>query len=181
MGQYFKAVVLAPQHDKNEIVASFNPSKFGTGVKQMEHGWLLNPFVKHIESQFTPGQEFYMHRLVWAGDYADCEPGTNNNLYELSKEKEREGKCNWLAKKFRYIVNHTKRVYVDKTKMPDNKGWQIHPLPLLTAEGNEDAGGEYHSCYPDYRLVGTWARDIISVEETIPDGYSCLAPRFIEK
>lgn len=181
MGQYFKAVVLAPQADTTEIVASFDSWDYESGDKQMEHAWRLNPYVNTVESLFTKDGKFYMHRLVWAGDYADDEPGTDNNLYELSKEKKQKVECRILGDTLRYIVNHSKRQYVDKTQIPSVNGWQIHPLPLLTAEGNEDAGGEYHSCYPDYHLLGAWARDIISVEEAIPAGYSRLKPRFIEK
>lgn len=182
MGQYFKAVVLAPQSDKAENEASFESWKYGSGSKQMEHSWCGNFYVSTIEKHFIPGGEFYKHRLVWAGDYADAEAGSDSNLYELSEEKERNGECCKLDDTFRYVVNHSKRQYVDKAQIPvDSDGWQIHPLPLLTAEGNEDAGGEYHSCYPDHHLLGVWARDVISVEETVPAEYTQLKPRFIER
>ena len=62
----------------------------------------------------------------------------------------------------KYIVNHDKKQFVDKTKVPkDADGWRIHPLPLLTCEGNGRGGGDYHG---KSELVGSWARDIISVE-----------------
>lgn len=51
---------------------------------------------------------------------------------------------------------------VDKTLLPENNGWTVHPLPLLTAEGNGRGGGDYHEQNPDIELVGTWARDSIS-------------------
>ena len=63
----------------------------------------------------------------------------------------------------RYIVNHTKKEYVDKDIVPEDKeGWKVHPLPLLTCEGNGRGGG-------DYRLwnefIGYWSRDKISIEK----------------
>jgi hypothetical protein len=39
---------------------------------------------------------------------------------------------------------------------------------LLTVEGNGRGGGDYHT---DSTLVGSWARDIISVEMTISDTF----------
>ena len=54
----------------------------------------------------------------------------------------------------------------------------IHPLPLLTAEGNGRGGGDYYGS--DMELVGTWARDVISVERQVPEGYSELVCNFTE-
>lgn len=181
MGQYFRAVVLAPKTNKTEIKASFISWDYESGDKQMEHAWRKNPYVMTVESHFIKGGELYMHALVWAGDYAGNEPNKDDNLYHLAREMARKGKCRKLPTTYRYVVNHTKRQFVDKDAVPVNNGWQIHPLPLLTAEGNEDAGGEYHSDYPDHHLIEVWARDIISIEETSPEGYSELKVRFIEK
>jgi hypothetical protein len=61
---------------------------------------------------------------------------------------------------YTYIVNHTKKVYVKKTG-------DLHPLPILTAEGNGRGGGDYHG--PNIDMVGTWARDVISMENEAPD------------
>jgi hypothetical protein len=55
---------------------------------------------------------------------------------------------------------------------PDKDGWQIHPLPLLTCEGNGRGGGDYGG--NDQNLVGLWARNTISVSNDIPDGYEEL-------
>ena len=62
---------------------------------------------------------------------------------------------------FRYIVNHSKKLFVDKEKLTSN----IHPLPLLTCEGNGRGGGDYGG---SSELVGSWARDVISVERLAP-------------
>jgi hypothetical protein len=62
---------------------------------------------------------------------------------------------------------------VDKTKSKS-----IHPLPLLICEGNGRGGGDYDGS--NYDLCGTWARDVISMEETIPDNYIELICDFYE-
>jgi hypothetical protein len=49
-------------------------------------------------------------------------------------------------------------------------------LPLLTAEGNGRGGGDYRG--ENENLIGSWARDIISVEMEIPDGYDELVCEF---
>ena len=76
-------------------------------------------------------------------------------------------------RKIRYLVNHDKKVFVGKTKVPkDSDGWQIHPLPLLTCEGNGRGGGDFRGVSD---LVGSWSRDIISAEKLkadIPKDYT---------
>jgi len=63
--------------------------------------------------------------------------------------------------KAKYLVNHDKQEFVDKTKVPkDKEGWQIHPLPLLTCEGNGRGGGDFRG---ENKLIGVWARNRISV------------------
>jgi hypothetical protein len=64
----------------------------------------------------------------------------------------------------KYVVNHDKKQFVDKTKVTkDADGWQIHPLPFLTCEGNGRGGGDFRGEDAN-KLVGSWARDTISVE-----------------
>jgi hypothetical protein len=85
--------------------------------------------------------------------------------------------------KTKYIVNHDKKQFVDKTKVPqDADGWRIHPLPLLTVEGNLRGGGDYFS-ENGKEFVGSWARDIISIESKkadIPKDYVEIIPNFME-
>jgi hypothetical protein len=69
--------------------------------------------------------------------------------------------------------------YVDKKKVPisdiweDDKGkewpFAIHPLPLLTCEGNGRGGGDF---YKEDPLVGKWARNRVTVSKTKPKGYT---------
>ena len=61
----------------------------------------------------------------------------------------------------KYLINHDKKQFVNKTKTPkDAEGWQIHPLPLLTCEGNGRGGGDFRG---ESDLIGLWARNRISV------------------
>jgi hypothetical protein len=65
----------------------------------------------------------------------------------------------------RYILNHDTKEFVDKRKMPKDKdGWRIHPLPLLTADGNSRGGGDYREGHTDFDKVGIWKRNRISIE-----------------
>jgi len=77
--------------------------------------------------------------------------------------------------KAKYLVNHDKQEFVDKTKVPkDKEGWQIHPLPLLTCEGNGRGGGDFRG---ENKLIGVWARNRISVvskKSDIPKGFKEL-------
>jgi hypothetical protein len=73
----------------------------------------------------------------------------------------------------KYLVNHDKKEFVDKSKTPkDSEGWQIHPLPLLTCEGNGRGGGDFGG---NSNLIGLWARNRISVttkKSDIPKDYT---------
>jgi hypothetical protein len=73
---------------------------------------------------------------------------------------------------YRYLVNHDTQQYVDKDKDGD-----IHPLPLLTAEGDRE-GGDYRGSNEE--LVGIWARNILSAENEVPPGFAELEVCFEE-
>lgn len=62
---------------------------------------------------------------------------------------------------YKYLINYDKKEFVNKSKVPDKDGWAIHPLPLLTCEGNNRGGGDYRGEEKD--LVGRWSRDTIGV------------------
>lgn len=190
MGQYYIAVILGPEPTNGEpkefIRVWLESHGYGGGSKLMEHSYINNGFTNAVERLLSPLGPHWKSRVVWAGDYADKEPGYDeegNNLAWIAYEKE-EGKQQApsgesLPSEYRYVVNHTKRQYVDKSRsLIDGYGFQIHPLPLLTAEGNGRGGGDYRG--RDESLVGTWARDVISVEKEVPEGYSELVCEFAE-
>jgi hypothetical protein len=174
MGQYYRPVLLNTK--KDAIKAFVVCYDFGNGAKLMEHSWMKNNFVGFVERQLliepTP--------IVWAGDYADSENGEadGENLYDLTEDapvlklsnhptdrysedaQKVFNKCP-LPKRYKYLINYDKKEFVDKSKVPTEDGWQIHPLPLLTCEGNGRGGGDFRG--NSKGLVGRWARDVIGV------------------
>lgn len=97
-----------------------------------------------------------------------------------------------------YLVNHTQRKFVNlgeyekKNKWRESrKDWRtgeteewdmcVHPLPLLTACGNNRGGGDYYNDYPDFDQVGTWAFDLIEFTCFKPEGYEKVSYSFTEQ
>ncbi len=175
-GQYFKIVIL--DTDKN-IRIWLDPYNYGDGYNLMQHAFLNTHLMGAIEFLISPQGNYYKSSIIWAGDYKE-----KDNLYN---------KCKWGdylqqtpppydTRCYRYIVNHTKKMYVDK--YPDgNSGdifrhdvYKIHPLPLLVMDNI--IGGK--GCYEgnDEHLLGTWSGDIISMELNPPDNYTKLICNF---
>jgi hypothetical protein len=159
----------------------------GVGLKLMEHSYLTSKMMLCVEALLIEGGEWHKTPIVWSGDYSDAVRGELNYFTMCERTDEGEHIARELipkpltqkqAKEFRFIVNHTKKEFVDKTRVPSVDGWQIHPLSLLTAEGNGRGGGDFEGI--GEKFVGTWARDIISVEKELPEGYKQIRPYFIE-
>lgn len=193
MGQYYTPVIL--NNDKTRIVAYAYSHNFGSGLKLMEHSWLNNAFVQLLEHYLINNPS----RLVWAGDYADNEEGSEYNLYSKASEEglplsypemptdevmqykyssdKDESQKYWgiferqsVPKKYKYIVNHDKKIYINKLNLTaDSDGWFIHPLPLMTCEGNGRGGGDYRNENADDMIIGSWSRDLISIESRKPN------------
>ena len=163
MGQYYYAVIL--NDNKTTIKHWMYSHDYASGLKLMEHSWIKNPFVLTFETLLdnTP------QRVVWAGDYADqCKRRKTNvhdRCWDSTKVRPRV-KENF----YRYVVNHSKGLFIDKKEIPEVDGWKIHPLPLMTCEGNGRGGGDYRTEHND--LIGSWARDVISVSNTKPKNMS---------
>lgn len=169
MGQYYHPVILDAA---GNIVVWMSAHNYNNGLKLLEHSFLKNSFVNAFEFGLSPEGIYHKSRVVWAGDYADLEPGKEANLYQMCDDDKLIVPDSKSTMIFRYVVNHSKKLYVDKTKIPcSGDRYALHPLPLLTAEGNGRGGGDYRG---DSELVGSWARDVISVEETITDEFQEL-------
>jgi hypothetical protein len=184
MGQYYMAIILGEKptnENEQEIIRAFMEVFFSAGgMKLMEHSYIDNPFVNTFEYQLTKNGMFYKSRVVWGGDYADNETGLEHNLHHLTNDFSDKNLTTKLrnediksTKDYPYIINHSKKQFVDKQKCSS-----IHPLPLLTAEGNGRGGGDYRGTKTD--LVGTWARDVLSVEKEKPNDYEELICNFEE-
>ena len=181
MGQYYIAV----NASNKEWVDSGDG-----GAKLMEHSYIGNSFVEAVEFLLIDDGEgnrgrWSGNRIVWAGDYANGEPGNGNNLYSLTEEKDKlKMLIEAVPENYHYLVNWDKKQFVDKTKCnPINGVWnttdmKIHPLPLLTADGNGRGGGDYNGEGIDH--VGTWARDRISLMKEIPEDFIEITPNFDE-
>lgn len=178
MGQYYKVIILA---DNMELIRIWIcPSSYNSGSKLMEHSYLNNNLMNAMEYLISPNGMFYKSRIIWTGDYAKSvksedinEEGEDLNLYHLAEQQYGKYMTPYLNEKFiqnmdryRYIINHTKKLYVDKQKCKNNNDYIIHPLSLLVTDNcNGMGGGDYRG--DNEHLCGTWARDIISVEKTI--------------
>jgi hypothetical protein len=205
MGQYYKPMFITDiekpkvkryfySHEHTSTFKRNDGSEFksGNGLKLMEHSYIGNNFVGFVEASLIMNPQ----RVVWAGDYADSEEwvkedeeGRKPNLHTMAGEQPhlKSGSSHdfKLPKRYKYIVNHDTRQYVNKSKVPkDSNGWQVHPLPLLTCEGNGRGGGDYRREYdkvhnPDgNKYVGLWARNLISIESVKPKGYTEFEPKF---
>lgn len=177
MGQYYKPIFL---NDKNEPQVTACSWDFNNGAKLMEHSYVRNRFMHFAEM----GLFYNKRKLVWAGDYADEEEGKEEgmNLYVIANEMIEKGiiknidsadvpeleVCeNALAGTF--VINHTKKVYYKRPDYVEGE-WVINPLSLLTCEGNGRGGGDYEGT--EMESIGTWARDLIEISDTVPDGYT---------
>jgi len=168
MGQYYHPIFLNASSTVEEIKAWLNAHEYSNGLKLMEHSYINNNFMNTIENELSPNGAFFLSRVVWAGDYADVEKDFGNNLYQLCNDTNHIHPEERATPSGRYIVNHTKKQFVDKNKVPEIDGSSIHPLPLLTCEGNGRGGGDFRG---EHTLIGYWARDVISIAFKKPIGF----------
>lgn len=165
MGQYYVGVIL--KENKKSVESYVKSYDFESGAKLMEHSWAENPYVKAFETLIHNNPK----RVVWAGDYADECKGLKTNVNSRCKDDVRvkpEYSLSVLDSVF--VINHTKKEYVSKLDVKSIDGWRIHPLPLLTCEGNGRGGGDFRGGDKN-NLVGSWARDLISVSSVEPKDF----------
>jgi hypothetical protein len=193
MGQYYKPINI----DKLEHVYSHD---YGSGLKLMEHSWIGNEFVGAVMTELKPGGRWYKNRIIWAGDYGEATlkdfktddeitnltdelEDTNDKLYSLVEESGTQIKPESMSateQQEAILVNHTTKQYVIYNKLPKiDNDWTINPLPLLTADGNGNGGGDYYG-KKDIDLLGAWAGHVLSIESSAPAGYTEIEPKFKE-
>ena len=198
MGQYYMPVSLTSdkQNVKSYVYSHHITSRYkgydgkmhtsGQGLKLMEHSYLKNKMMLCVEALLIEGGEWHKTPIVWAGDYSDHVRNEMNYSDMCDSTDEGEHVARELIpkpltakqqKEFQFIVNHTKKEFVDKKKVPSVDGWQIHPLSLLTSSGNGRGGGDFRG---DNDFVGTWSADVISVENEIPADFKEIVPNFKE-
>jgi hypothetical protein len=178
MGQYYEAAII--KDNKTTVVKHMESWDYDNGSKLMEHSYVGNSFVTVFETLLVENPQ----RVCWAGDYADPCKNRKTNIYSRCTDKTKvmpapmsEVECDEFNEKYPYVVNHSTKQYINKNLMPEIPDWgaKIHPLPLLCCEGNSCGGGDYRiETEPDFVLIGTWARDKISIEKCPPKGFKEL-------
>ena len=191
MGQYYMPCSV----DKKQTVYSHD---YGSGLKLMEHSWVVgtrtNDFMHVVESLIAEGGAWYGDKILWAGDYADHEPGYlkrkgdhgeeyDTNMYDVVHENKIKPAV--VKKWYRYVVNLDTNEYVDKKKIPVNEvyndeEWRIHPLSVMTCEGNGRGGGDYRTD-EENPLIGKWARQRVTVTTRKPTGCTEIHFGLLEK
>ena len=181
IGQYFMPI-LGDSYGLNCKV--FDRSVDGEYMlaKLMEHSWWNNPFCNSFANRLykTKG------RVCWVGDYAGEEGDFDFNLnfaFYTPSYKEVWGetvilhssKSTNFTLDNKFLLNHDTKEFIDlneyKEKSVDDDGWMIHPLPLLTAVGNDRGSGDFHEGNIGYEFVGIWAWHLLSISEKVPRGY----------
>lgn len=172
MGQYYIAVNV-------EDMEHIQPHRYDNGAKLMEHSYIGNNFVEAVEFLLLEGARWHNKPIVWAGDYADPEENSGENLYDMVEGDGLQMLIEAIPEDYIYLVNYDKKEYVDKTKCESGEYDMVtHPLPLLAAEGNGRGGGDYDGEGMDY--VGSWSRCRLGLVKEIPDGFIEILPNFKE-
>ena len=191
MGQYYRAI-LGDAYGLNCMVFDRSVDGEYTLAKLMEHSWWNNPFVNSFSEQIYKCKS----RVCWVGDYAD-EPDdfkfSNNSAFYVPNYNEIWGdKVNLLTSYStdftldnKFLLNYDTKEFIDlniyKKNAKDKDGWTIHPLPLLTAVGNDRGGGDFHEGNIGYESVGIWAWQLISIADDIPKNFKPVNVIFKEK
>ena len=191
MGQYYRAI-LGDAYGLNCMVFDRSVDGEYTLAKLMEHSWWLNPFVNSFAAQIYNIKS----RVCWVGDYA-TEPAdfkfANNSAFYVPNYKEVWGnKVKLLTSHSsdftldgKFLLNHDTKEYIDldeyKRKSKDKDGWTIHPLPLLTAVGNDRGGGDFYEGNIGYEFVGIWAWQLISIADSFSKNFTPVNIIFKEK
>ena len=169
----------------------YNQFLKATGVKLMEHSWWQNSFVNAF-SEFLYNEP---SRVAWVGDYAD-EPDDFNfpncSAFYVPYYGEVWGdsvsaigvSSSDFTLDNKFLLNHDTNQFVDldayKAACTDKHGWCIHPLPLLTAVGNDRGSGDFHAGNIGFEFVGLWAWQLISFADSPPSDFLKINIRFIE-
>lgn len=194
MGQYYRFGIFKSNiNGKNDIrtvddvAITASPYTYNNGAKIMEHAYVDNSYVKRAE-EYLAG-EYYKYRFAWVGDYSDeicVDDNSTLSVYKiLSEYNEKYGDikdehADMINKmKRKYILNFSKKEAVEIKKNIEDMN--IHPLPLLCADGNGKGGGDYYGTCQEY--VGRWAYDIIGISDSLNllEGWKFLDITFKEQ
>ena len=189
MGQYFMPI-LGDTHGLNCKVFDRSVDGEYTFAKLMEHSWWQNPFCNSFAERLYKNPS----RVCWVGDYSNDDDFqfANCSAFYVPMYGEVWGDsvktCGSLNSGFtldhKFLLNHDTKQFVDlddyKQKSVDKHGWIIHPLPLLTAVGNDKGLGDFHKGNIGYENVGCWAWHLLSIDTSPPKSYTKFDLVFIE-
>ncbi len=169
MGQYYKPYLV--DKDGNEFICNRDVNGEYTFAKLTEHSWMGNKLMSAISEMIYKKP----HKIAWVGDYVSFEEDD-----PLEKVWKVDGEGILFKTKFnysnKYLVNHDKKQFIDfdkyikESKIDEGEYgvWCLHPLSLMTALGNGQGGGDYRGVNEDH--VGEWAMNLLSIEDSIPNG-----------
>ena len=180
MGQYFMPI-LGDSHGLNCKI--FDRSVDGEYMlaKLMEHSWWQNPFCNSFAQRLYKTKK----RVCWVGDYSNDDDFNFKNSSAFYTPCYKEVWCDGaktltspvtdFTLDHKFLLNHDTKEFVDlddyKSKSVDKDGWSIHPLPLLTAVGNDRGSGDFHNGNIGYEYVGLWAWNLITISDAPPKSY----------
>ena len=190
MGQYYRPI-LGDSYGLNCKVFDRSVDGEYTFAKLLEHSWWKNPFVNAF-SEFLYNEP---SRVIWCGDYAnesDDFDFPNCSAFYVPCYKEVWGETvsthTVYSSDFtldgKFLLNYDTAQYVNldeyKAVSQDAEDWCIHPLPLLTAVGNDRGSGDFHEGNIGYENIGIWAWHLLSIVDNLPKHFSKLKLVFKE-
>lgn len=175
MGQYYKGYV----KNLNDNTLVFDSWDYNNGAKLTEHSWVGNNMVDAVCTYIRDNPCI----IGWFGDYSNDteEYHRDENIQKIYQQLwiDRDKSFNFkmptkgIRRLMRrgYLINNTQKIYIPMKEYfalnKDNENWCLNPLPLLTALGNGQGGGDYHG--PNQEAVGTWFLDEILYSKEAPN------------
>lgn len=141
-----------------------------------------------------PKEDFLRYyNMAWDDDDAHKLPRSSFGTRKLNSL------CTLQTNK-KHLINHTTKQYIHFGEYIAANKWTekgayengrynsfatydmcVHPLPLLTACGNDRGGGDYYEDHPCYGKVGLWAFDLLEYAAKVPKGYEKVTFQFTEQ
>lgn len=101
--------------DKSQYI---DPVDCSISAEIMEHSWQNLYLMGAIDYLLSPKGEWYCTRVVWASSNASIFTTCDSPYFIASQYYEKIVPEH--AKWFRYVINHTKKQYIDKRFIPFN-------------------------------------------------------------
>lgn len=194
MGQYYRPFVA----DNSGTVSILKNHDFECFSKLTEHSWISNPFVNAVYTLISKSTKRVAWIGDYANDhhvYVELRAASKGKPFPEWDQYSEYCLMAWgddvstlprsqfpddeflsdyvLKKKKKFLLNHSQQSYLDMTeyaKKNTRDGWCVNPLPILTACGNGQGGGDYHS-QVGIEDVGSWAFDFIEFSSKVPTDY----------